>query len=84
MSEPTEPTFTVHKYAAYVPVSTELLLGAGAITEEQARAQGWTPPEPVKIRWRTRVRWRWQSWRERAGRRIGGWIAGGDLRDDDY
>lgn len=82
--QPDDTVLTVVQHAAYLPMSIEMLLDSGAITEDEARARGWTPTPPVKIPWRTRLRWRWQSWRERAGRRIGGWIAGGDLRDDDY
>lgn len=76
----------VHRYSAHVPVSTEQALDAGLITEEQARAQGWTPYVPPPVPWRTRMRWRWLAWRERTGRKIGGWIAGVDLseRDDDW
>jgi hypothetical protein len=75
---------TVNRMTSYLPMSIEMLLDSGAITEEEARARGWTPTPPVKVsRWR-RARWRWQSWRERAGRRIGGWIAGVDQREDDY
>lgn len=77
---------TVHTYSAHLPMSLEMAMDAGLLTEEQARAQGWTPFEPVKIPWRTRLRWRWQSWRERAGRKVGTMIAGVDLteREDDY
>jgi hypothetical protein len=76
---------TVDRPASYLPMSIEMLLDSGAITEEEARARGWTPTPPVKVsRWR-RARWRWQSRRERAGRKIGGWLAGVDLteREDD-
>lgn len=38
MTEPDAPEF-VHKLAAYVPVSIEVLIDAGAITEEEARAR---------------------------------------------
>lgn len=77
---------TVNRIQSYVPMSLEMAMDAGLLTEEQARAQGWTPPEPVKIPWRTRARWRWQAWRERAGRKVGGWLAGVDLteREDDW
>jgi hypothetical protein len=79
-------TITVHKHAAYLPLSIEQQLDAGLITEEQARAQGWTPYVPTPLPWRTRLRWRWQAWRERTGRKVGGWIAGVDLseRDEDW
>jgi hypothetical protein len=73
------PKMHVHMVRGYVPVSFEQLVDAGAISEEDARAQGWTPPPPVP--WRRRARWRWAAWRERAGRRVGGWIAGVDLAD---
>lgn len=71
----------VHKAVGYVEISTEMALDCGLITEEQARAQGWTPPPPIP--WWVRLRWRWSALRERAGRRIGGWIAGVDLTERD-
>lgn len=71
----------VHRQSAYIPVSTELALDAGLITEEEARAQGWTPPPPPTRR--DRLRWRWQAWRERVGRKVGGWMAGVDLTEGD-
>lgn len=79
------PTLTVKQHAGFISVSTEQALDAGLITEEQARAAGWTPYVPLPVPWHRRLRWRWQSWRERAGRRVGGWIAGVDLteRDED-
>ncbi len=68
---------TANRIESYIPMSLETALDCGAITEEEARARGWTPPPPPPpIPWRARARWRWQSWRERAGRRIGGWLAG--------
>jgi hypothetical protein len=80
-----QPTITAHRVSAFLPMSTEQLLDAGLITEEQARAQGWTPYVPPPVPWHRRARWRWQSWRERAGRKAGGWIAGVDLTErDDY
>ena len=80
------PTITVHKYGAVVTMSLDQMMDAGVITEEQARAQGWTPYVPPPIPWRSRLRWRWQAWRERAGRKVGGWLAGVDLteRDEDW
>ncbi len=71
----------VKQLAAYIPVSTEQALDAGLLTEEQARAQGWTPYVPPPVPWHRRARWRWQAWRERAGRKVGGWIAGVDLSE---
>jgi hypothetical protein len=79
-------TMTVHKHASYVPMSLEQLLDAGLITEAEARAQGWIPYVPPPVPWRSRLRWRWQAWRERTGRKVGGWLAGVDLseRDEDW
>lgn len=74
---------TVHRATAYVPVSTELAVEYGLITEEQARAQGWTPAPSVRLPSRLRLRWWWADMRERAGRRLGGWIAGVDLSERD-
>jgi hypothetical protein len=78
------PPITVRKATAYLPMSTELALDYGLITEEQARAQGWQGwPERAKVsRWR-RLRWRMTEKRERLGRRVGGWIAGVDLSERD-
>lgn len=77
---------TAKQHTAWIPLSTEVAMDAGLMTDEQARARGWTPREPVRVPWRRRARWRWQAWRERAGRKVGGWIAGVDLseREDDY
>lgn len=50
----------VTKHGARLPVSVELLLEPGEITEEQARSMGWTaPPRPPRCK-----RWRWalSSW----------------------
>lgn len=71
----------VKKLSCVQPVSLDMMLAAGLIGEEEARAQGWTPPPPVS-RWR-RLRWRWWDWRERVGRKVGGWIAGQDLSERD-
>lgn len=81
-----EQLLTIRQHVAYMPVSVEALLDAGAIAEAEARAQGWTPPVPVKTPWYRRLRWRWHAWRERAGRKVGGWIAGVDLseREDEW
>lgn len=78
------PTITVTKSTGYLMLSVDQLLDAGAITESEARAQGWTPPPPPTHR--DRLRWHFQAWRERAGRKIGGWLAGVDLseRDEDW
>lgn len=75
---------TVRRSSAFVPASLELLVDSGAITEDEARARGWTPPP--RPPWRSRARWRFQAWRERAGRKLGSWIAGVDLseRDEDW
>lgn len=80
----TTPLLSVKQHAAYLPVSLELAVDMELITEEEARAQGWTPPPPPSRR--DRLRWRWQAWRERMGRRVGGWLAGVDLteRDEDW
>jgi len=80
------PTLTVKRHSAYISMSTEQALDAGLITEEQARAQGWTPYVPLPVPWHRRARWRWAAWRERPRRKVGGWIAGVDLseRDEDW
>lgn len=79
-------TVTVTKSSAYLMLSVNQQLDAGLITEEQARAQGWTPYVLPPVSWRHRMRFRWWEWRERVGRRVGGWLAGVDLseRDEDW
>jgi hypothetical protein len=74
---------TVVKSAAYIPVSFEHLIDAGAMTEEEARARGWEPTVYPPIPRRVRLRWRITAWRMRLGRRIGSWIAGERLYNDD-
>lgn len=70
------PRIVVTKTSAILPMSDDQLMDAGIIPD--------TRP-PVRIPWRRRARWRWLAWRERAGRRVGGWIAGVDLADrEDY
>jgi hypothetical protein len=76
-----DPEVTVRKFAGFVPISTELAIECGLITEAEARERGWTPTVYPPIPRRTRLRWRWQSFRERAGRKLGGWIAGVDLSE---
>ena len=79
-----QPTITVTKSTGYLLLSVDQLYDAGILNEEHARAQGWRPYVPPPVPWSRRLRWRWQAWRERAGRKIGGWLAGVDLsaRDD--
>ena len=77
-----EPEITVHKYAAYIPVSVEMLMDAGLMTEDEARAQGWTPPPPrPPVPWSRRLRSRLQDWRDRIklARRV---LAGEDIHGD--
>ena len=62
----------ITKHSGFIPLSEDQLMDAGIIPD--------TRP-PVYTSWRTRLRWRWAAWRERIGRRVGGWIAGVDLRD---
>lgn len=65
----------VTKYSGYLAVSDDVLMDAGVIPD--------TRP-PVRTPWRRCLRWRWLVWRERAGRKIGGWIAGMDLSEQDW
>lgn len=79
MTEPDVPELIVRKFVAHVPVSMEMMLDAGAITEEEARAQGWTPPPPqpaVRAPLRRQLSWWWNRQRLRMGIRIGSLIAG--------
>ena len=66
----------IEKASGYIIMaSDELLMDAGVIPDTRS---------PVHIPWQARLRWRWSAWRERVGRKVGGWIAGVDLgeRDD--
>jgi hypothetical protein len=78
-----EPEITVHKLSVYVPISIEMALDAGLMTEDEARAQGWTgwPPPPPRPPWRRRVRGRLAEWRDRLAlaRRV---LAGHDVHED--
>jgi hypothetical protein len=66
----------VTKFAdGYFIVSDDQLMDMGVIPD--------TRP-PVHTPWHRRLRWRWQAWRERAGRNVGGWIAGVDLSERDW
>jgi hypothetical protein len=76
-----QPHFEVRKLAAYAPMSVEMMLDYGMLSEDEARAQGWTPPPPVprlrRLRWRAREAV--GGVRLKAGRRVGSLIAGQDL-----
>jgi hypothetical protein len=74
---------TIVKSAAYIPVSFEHLIDAGAMTEEEARARGWEPTVYPPIPRRIRLRWWIAVRRIRLGRRVGSWIAGERLYSDD-
>lgn len=69
---PVHPTITVHKVQAFLPFSAEVY---------HPDCVALTP-----VPWYRRARWRWQAWRERAGRKIGSLIAGVDLfeREEDW
>lgn len=63
---------TATKASAYLPVSQDLLMDAGVIPDTRPK---------VHIPWWRRARWRIRDWRERVGRKVGGWIAGVDLSE---
>lgn len=63
-----------YKHTAYVVLSDDAAMDMGLIPD--------TRP-PVHIPWRTRLRWKLSAWRERVGRKVGGWIAGVDLSERD-
>lgn len=52
----------VRKYAATLPMSFEMLVASGAMTEEEALAKGWQKPTPVHVPRLTRLRRSWQWW----------------------
>lgn len=74
---------TIVKSSAVIPVSLELLMDSGAITEEEARARGWEPTVYPPIPRRVRLRWWINARRIRFGRWLGSWIAGERLYTDD-
>jgi hypothetical protein len=59
----------------------KIKLHTGYIQVSKLLEQRVTRPDAPRAPWRRRARWRWQEWRERTGRRIGGWIAGIDLTE---
>lgn len=75
-----------HSYHA-APSATDALKPAASmmISKEQAMDYGLIPDTrpPVHISWRSRMSWRISDWRERVGRKVGGWIAGVDLSERD-
>lgn len=72
----------INRISMHVPVSYEMAVDCGMMTEDEARAHGWIPaPKPRWSRWR-QARWSWAAKRERFGRRVGGWIAGVSLADE--
>lgn len=66
------PVVTLRRVAGYMQISNDLLTPVSASLQRASRC--------------TRARWRWQAWRERVGRKVGGWLAGVDLseREDDW
>lgn len=60
-----EPELIVRKASAYIQIPPELAMDMGLMTEEEAKAMGWKPPDPIVIPWRTRLRWRIGEWRGR-------------------
>lgn len=73
----------VLKYGHYLPVPYELLIAEGAMTEEEARARGWTPTLQPRIPRRRRLRWRIDTLRERLAYRLFRLVAGYEMRTDD-
>jgi hypothetical protein len=73
-TEPILPApITVQHVSGYFEVPRELL--------EQSIFDETTPRPPTA--WYRRARWRWQAWRHMAGVKVGSWIAGFDLGNDD-
>lgn len=77
-TEEAQPPLTVHKMTAYIPVSCCLLTDTTGVSH----CQHPPTPRPV-IPWRRRARW-WLSGHWSALRmRVGSWIAGVDLEEDE-
>lgn len=64
----------VQKRAVSMMISNDLAMDYGLIPDTRT---------PARIPWRTRLRWKLSAWRERVGRKVGGWIAGVDLSERD-
>lgn len=73
---------TIVKAAAYLPVSVEILLDEGLITEDEARARGWEPTVYPPVPWHRKLRWRIGDWRDAAALRLYRLVAGHDPEVD--
>lgn len=69
------PELKVQKYASYFPVSEDLAMEYGLIPDTR---------EPVVYSKRERFSWFIARHVERFRLKLGSWIAGIDLRDDDW
>lgn len=68
------PQLTVRKVEGYLPIPEEILMDEGVIPDTRPK---------VKIRWRTRLRWRVNHGRERFGLWAYWKITGDHIRTDD-
>lgn len=62
-----EPHIHVKKYGHVLPMSYEMAIDYGVMTEDEALARGWTPPPPLPpLQWRRRLRMWWlNTWHKR-------------------
>lgn len=72
----------VVKSAAVIPVSVEILLDEGLITEEEARARGWEPTVYPPTPWWRRLRYRIWRWRDAVALKLYRLVAGHDPEVD--
>jgi len=57
-----EPTINCVTVGGRIKVSFETLIAGGALSEDEAREMGWTPPERVPVPWLRRKRWALSYW----------------------
>lgn len=74
--------FGIVKHGAVIPVSIELALDCGFITEEEARAKGWIPTVFPPVPWHRKLRWRISEWRDALALRLYRLVAGHDPEVD--
>jgi hypothetical protein len=69
---------TVEKTGCIVPMSIEMAMDSGLITEEEARARGWEPTVYPPTPWHRRLRYRIWRWRDAAALKLYRLVAGHD------
>jgi hypothetical protein len=70
--------YGIVKHGAVIPMSIELAMDYGLITEEEARVRGWEPTVYPPTPWRRRLRYRLWRWRDAAALKLYRLVAGHD------